>query len=200
MFPINRSLITVPGGMCVGEPHEAIAHHSFNRGVDDCRRSIAHNSCQRLARRMGLGRCRTGACSRSLNRWRDSRVILRLRLWLSVLRLWLRLSRLRLWLRIRPGLCHVRLWLPGLWLWLWDRLLRRLQIRLSPRYPPPYLRLSPRCPASLALLKSRPGHHLCCDDFHSGDDGPLALVAARLANHVMMDRGNVGIAGLLRRV
>src|SRR5215469_14914567 len=118
---------------------------------------------------MGMGRCWTGACSGSLNRWRDRRVIVRLRVRLSVLRLWLRLSRLRLWLRIRPGLCHVRLWLPGLWLWLWDRLLRRLQIRLSPRYPPPYLRLSSR-PASLALLKSRPDRRLCCDDFRPGDD------------------------------
>src|SRR5215469_15766130 len=105
---------------------------------------------------MGMGRCRTGACSWSFNRWRDSRVILCLRQRLSVLRLWLRLPRLRLWL-------------PGLWLWLWDRLLRRLQIRLSPRYPPPYLRLSSR-PASLALLKSRPDRRLCCDDFRPGDD------------------------------
>src|SRR5215472_8132856 len=100
---------------------------------------------------MGLGRCRTGTCSRSFNWWRNRGVILRLRVRLSVLRLWLRLPRLRLWLWICPGLCHVRLWLPGLWLWLWDRLLRRLQGRLSPRYPPPYLRLSSR-PASLALL------------------------------------------------
>src|SRR6516225_9738171 len=141
--------------MCVGEPHEAIAHHSFNRGVDDCCRSVAHNSRYRLglgSRRMGMGRCRTGACSWSFNRWRDRRVILRLRVWLSVLRLWLRLSRLRLWLWILPSL------------WLWDRLLRRLQIRLSPRYPPPYLRLSSR-PVSLALLKSRPDRRLCCDDF-----------------------------------
>src|SRR5215469_18957143 len=120
---------------------------------------------------MGLGRCRTRACSRSFNWWRNRRVILRLRVRLSVLRLWLwlRLSRLRLWLRIRPGLCHVRLWLPGLRLWLWDWLLWRLQIRLSPRYPPPYLRLSSR-PASLALLKSRPDRRLCCDDFRPGDD------------------------------
>src|SRR6516164_7255108 len=99
---------------------------------------------------MGMGRCRTGACSRSFNRWRNRGVILRLRVRLSVLRLWLRLSRLRLWLRIRPGLCHVWLWLPGLWLWLWDPLLWWLQSRLSPD-PPPYLRLSSR-PASLALL------------------------------------------------
>src|SRR5215469_16537237 len=106
---------------------------------------------------MGMGRCRTGACSWSFNRWRDRRVILRLRVWLSVLRLWLRLPRLRLWLWILPSL------------WLWDRLLRRLQIRLSPRYPPPYLRLSSR-PASLALLKSRPDRRLCCDDFRPGDD------------------------------
>src|SRR5215813_12920181 len=106
---------------------------------------------------MGMGRCRTGACSWSFNRWRDRRVILRLRVWLSVLRLWLRLPRLRLWLWILPSL------------WLWDRLLRRLQIRLSPRYPPPYLRLSSR-PALLALLKSRPEHRLCCDDFRPGDD------------------------------
>src|SRR5690349_2591606 len=162
--------------MCVGEPHEAITHHSFNRGADDCRRSIAHNSCQRLgvgARWMGMGRCRTGACSRSLNRWRDSRVFVRLRLRLSVLRLWLRLPRLRLWLRICPGL-QLRLWLPGLRLWLWERLLRRLQIRLSPRYPPPYL--CPRCgyPASLALLKSRPEYRHCCNDFRPGDDEECA--------------------------
>src|SRR5215831_14036186 len=100
---------------------------------------------------MGMGRCRTGTCSWSFNRWRNRGVILRLRVRLSVLGLWLRLSRLRLWLRIRPGLCHLRLWLPGLWLWDW--LLRRLQIRLSPRYPSPYLRLSSR-PASLALLRA----------------------------------------------
>src|SRR5215831_9892788 len=118
---------------------------------------------------MGMGRCRTGTCSWSFNRWRNRGVILRLRVRLSVLRLWLRLPRLRLWLRLRPGLCQLRLWLPGLWLWLWDRLLRRLQIRLSPRYPPPYLRLSSR-PALLALLKSRPEHRLCCDDFRPGDD------------------------------
>src|SRR5215469_2485231 len=99
---------------------------------------------------MGLGRCRTGTCGRSFNWWRNRGVILRLRLRLSVLRLRLRLPRLRLWLRIRPGLCDLRLWLLGLWLWLWDRLLRRLQNRLSPN-PPPYLRLS-SCPASLALL------------------------------------------------
>ena len=30
--------------------------------------------------------------------------------------------------------------------------------------------------------------------------GRLGLVAARLANHLIVDRGNVGIAGLLRRV
>jgi len=63
MFPINCSLIMVPGD---------ITHHSFNRGADDCGRSVAHNSCQRLglglARRMGMGRCRTRPCSRSLNR------------------------------------------------------------------------------------------------------------------------------------
>ena len=50
MFPINCSLIMVPGD---------ITHHSFNRGADDCGRSVAHNSCQRLglglARRMGMG-------------------------------------------------------------------------------------------------------------------------------------------------
>src|SRR5215469_3571238 len=99
---------------------------------------------------MGVGRCRTGTCSRSFDWWRNRGVILRLRVRLSVLRLWLRLSRLRLWLRLCPGLCHLRLRLPSLWLWLWDRLLRRLQSRVSPD-PPPYLRLSSR-PASLALL------------------------------------------------
>src|SRR5215471_3942996 len=51
---------------------------------------------------MGLGRCRTRACSRSFNWWRNRGVILRLRVRLSVLRLWLRLSRLRLWLRLCP--------------------------------------------------------------------------------------------------
>src|SRR4029078_3488765 len=140
-------------GRLGGEPDEAITHHSFNGGADDFCRSVAHISSQRLglgARRMGMGRFRNRACGRSANRWRDSRVILWLwiRLRLSVLRLRLWLPRLRLRIRIRSSLwlCHLRLWLPGLWLWDW--LLRRLQIRLSPRYPPCL------CPASLALLKS----------------------------------------------
>src|SRR5215472_12482685 len=124
------------GRECVGEPHETITHHRFNGGADDCCRSVAHNSRQRLglglARRMGMGRCRTGACSRSLNRWRDSRVFLRLRL---RLRLWLSVLRLRL-----------REWL-----------LRRLQSCLSPRYPPPYL--CPRCGFPASLVK-RPEHHV----------------------------------------
>jgi hypothetical protein len=30
--------------MCVGEPHEAITHYSVDCGVDDCCRSVAHNS------------------------------------------------------------------------------------------------------------------------------------------------------------
>src|SRR6516165_5099313 len=141
--------------MSVGEPYEAITHDSLNSGVDDRCRSVAHKSCARgvgLAWWMGLGRIRTGPCSWSVNRWCDRRVILRLRIRLSVLRLWLWLPRLRLWLRIRPGLCRLRLWLPGLWLRLWDRLLRRLQSRLSPRCPPPYL--CNRCPTSLALLRA----------------------------------------------
>src|SRR6516165_703006 len=32
------------GAMCVGEPHEAITHYSVDCGVDDCCRSVAHNS------------------------------------------------------------------------------------------------------------------------------------------------------------
>src|SRR5215469_9708922 len=91
----------------------------------------------------GWGGVGLGLAGRSFNWWRNRGVILRPRLRL-------RLPRLRLWLRIRPGLYDLRLWLPGLWLWLWDRLLRRLKNRLSPN-PPPYLRLS-SCPASLALL------------------------------------------------
>src|SRR5262249_25604327 len=66
--------------MCVGEPHEAITHHSFNRGADDCCRSVAHNSCQRLglglARRMGMGRWYAHAttCVLSMNNRPKSRV------------------------------------------------------------------------------------------------------------------------------
>src|SRR5262252_9033966 len=110
-------------GLFVGEFDETVAHDSSYSGVDDSRCSIAHQSCSRLGlawRRMGLGRSGSGTCGRSVNRWRDRRVILRLRL-----------SGLWLWLW--------RLWLPGLRLWLSNRLLRGLRSRLSPRCSTPYL-------------------------------------------------------------
>src|SRR6516225_8079566 len=75
--------------MCVGELHEAITHDSFNDGADDCCRSVAHNSCPRLglglARRMGMGRCRTGACLSVLGLCRLPRL---LRLWFRLTGLW----------------------------------------------------------------------------------------------------------------
>src|SRR6516165_6898626 len=97
--PLENFLPPLENFRCL---YAAITHHSFNSGADDRCRSVAHNSCQRLA--LGLAFLR----------------LLRLRL--SVLRLCRLPSLLRLWFR-----------LPGLWLWLWERLLRRLQIRLSPR-------------------------------------------------------------------
>src|SRR4029077_1725809 len=119
------------GERFIGESYETVTHYSSYRGVDDGCSSIAHKPCSRLGlglarRRMGLGQSRRRPSRWSINRWRDSRVILQLRLpglWLWV-RLWL--SRLWLWLRDRLRLSGlwlwVRLWLSRLWLWLRDRL------------------------------------------------------------------------------
>ena len=57
-----------------------------------------------------------------------------------------------------------------------DRLLRRLQIRLSPRYPPCL------CPASLALLKRRPGaSSWMAADSHLWDGRQVSLNCVFLA-------------------
>src|SRR5215472_4282984 len=143
----NCSSCTGCDGVFVGEFHETVRHYSSYSGVDDSCSSIPHQSCSRLGLglawwRLGLGRRRCRPSRRSVNRWRDRRVILRLRL---------------------PGL-WLRLQLSGLWLWLRHRLqlsgLWGLQSCLSPRCATPYLCDCCRCPSlsSFALMRDALAH------------------------------------------
>jgi hypothetical protein len=120
-----KSCLEPVGGLC-----ETTSLHSFNGGADDCCRSIAYESGSRLGvrlGRMGLGRSN----GRAGTRW----------------------DRFRLC--PEHLLCALRLCLPDLCLWLWDRLqlsgIWRLQIRRISPGPP---HLGRRCgrPASTALL------------------------------------------------
>src|SRR5262249_19372091 len=122
----------------------------------DCFCSVPHNTGSRVAWRwVGLGRRRRRPSRWSVNRWRDRRVILRLRLRLPGLWLWLWLPSLWLWVWVSGLLLWLLdpLRLPGLWLWnrlqlsslrLW--LSHRLQVRVSPR-PTPSLCHRCWCPA-----------------------------------------------------
>src|SRR5215471_129928 len=98
--------------------YEATTHCGFNDGTDICCSSIAHKFGSRLARLAGrwMGLARGGARgSSSRYRARCAAVLRRLRL---------RLPGLQLWLWDRLQLPELRLWqyrlqLPELRLWLW---------------------------------------------------------------------------------
>jgi len=60
--PDKLFLDRVRATTCVGEPHETITHRGFNRGADDCCRSVAHKffpTRRRLSREDNAG-LRTG--------------------------------------------------------------------------------------------------------------------------------------------